>query len=91
MNKQHTEQPELEHRERKRFGAGCVAVAFVMLLVLYLLSPPIALKLASHWGGVGEAFIKSFYAPIIFSIEKLPIVEAFYSWYFSLFPDSWPR
>lgn len=91
MNEEPPETSELTHRERKRLGAGCVAVAFVMLLVLYLLSPPFVLKLASNWGGVGEAFIQSFYAPIIFSIEKIPIVQAFYLWYFSLFPDSWPR
>jgi hypothetical protein len=78
------EEPGLVHRERSK-GGPILAMGLLLLLLLYILSPPFAYLI------VGEPLISSpvcrvIYAPIIYLGEEYPVVREFYEWYGSLFP-----
>jgi hypothetical protein len=63
-------------------------LAVAIILAIYLLSPgPIVLLFARAgipWNSPVSRFAQAIYAPLIWLVEHVGSVEAFYRWYFSL-------
>ena len=81
-----TDEPGLEHRERKR--GGCFVVAFVVIPMAYILSPVfVSLLLQALPEPVASAIepvLWIVYAPIRWLGESIPLVMEFYEWQFEL-------
>lgn len=73
---------EMGDRDR-RSGCGIGIVVFVILL-LYLISPPIIERVAGPlvWE---NAFARTLYFPLISLADKFDFVRTFYVWLYALF------
>lgn len=75
------EPEQLEHRERKRLGPGCVVAGLFFLPILYALSPPFVVPIFN----LEPEEFTTVYAPLLWLFENFEFVRNFYRWYFDLF------
>ena len=70
-------------------SVAVAVVAFLILLVVYILSPGPMIWLLTQTGiqenEIAGKCVFVFYAPLIWLYEKFPVVHRAYDWYFSLF------
>jgi hypothetical protein len=74
---------------RKSSPVAVAVVAFLILLVMYILSPGPVIWLLTKSGlqqsETTEKYVVVLYAPLIWLYERFPVVHSAYDWYFSLF------
>lgn len=83
------ESQQSEGKTRKRARWGCAVIGLLALFVVYFLSLPFAFALLGTRTVLVESPWTTIYAPVYWLCEHVLFVNAFYEWYFRLFPESW--